>query len=225
MERPVSTPILPGVQNSHLVHNIHLKKTDQISDVELDHKIERARRGGPLNIIYVGRISAEKGPDDWISALHRARDLGVDFRASWFGDGPELAAVREATEAAGLSAQVEFPGFVDNRERVLGALRDADIFLFCHITEESPRCLIEALKSGSPIVGYDSGYPRDLTREGGGRFVGASESDALGDLISELAGPDRSVLARLMGAAAAAGSELDDVSVFRHRSELIRAHS
>ena len=107
----------------------------------------------------------------------------------------------------------------------MGALRDADIFMFCHKTEESLRCLIEALKSGSPIVGYGSSYPRDLAREGGGRFVGVGESDALGDLISELAGPDRSVLASLMEAAAAAGSELDDVSVFRHRSELIRAHS
>ena len=63
--------------NSHLVHNIHLKKADQISDIELGRKLEHPRRCGLLSIIYVGRIDAEKGPDDWVSALHRARDLGL----------------------------------------------------------------------------------------------------------------------------------------------------
>lgn len=215
----------PWCANSHLVHDIHLRKSDQISHGELSRKIERARRGEPLRIIYVGRISTEKGPDDWIAALKRAHQLGISFNATWFGGGPELTAATAAAASAGLSAHVAFPGFVDDREKIVAALRDADILLFCHKTEESPRCLIEALKSGSPIVGYGSGYPRDLTKAGGGRFVSVGESHALGDLIAELDGPDRSVLTQLMTAAAAAGSELDDVSVFRHRSELIKAHS
>lgn len=215
----------PWCENSHLVHDIHLTKADQISGGELSLKIERARRGEPLRIIYVGRISAEKGPEDWIAALKRAQQLGVSFKATWFGGGPQLEAATAAAASAGLSARVKFPGFVSDREKIVGALRDADILLFCHKTEESPRCLIEALKSGSPIIGYSSGYPRDLTEDGGGRFVNVGESHALGDLIAELAGPDRTVLADLMTAAAVAGSELDDVGVFKHRSELITEHS
>ena len=96
--------------------------------------------------------------------------------------------------------------------------------LFCHKTPESPRCLIEALTCGTPIVGYDSAFPRELIEaNGGGSLVARDDVAALATAVIGLA-QDRRQLAALIHAAARDGAQFDDETVFRHRSELIRTH-
>ena len=98
------------------------------------------------------------------------------------------------------------------------------MFVFCHKTPESPRNLIEALVSGTPLVGYDSPFPKDLISAHGGGLL--TPKDDVGALVSSLAGlaRDRQRLADLIGRAAQDGHPFNDVAVFRHRSEVIRAH-
>jgi hypothetical protein len=52
---------------------------------------------------------------------------------------------------------------------LLAELRRAHVFVFTHVTPESPRCLLEALVSGSPIVGYKSAFAEEVTTGRGGR--------------------------------------------------------
>ena len=71
-----------------------------------------------------------------------------------------------------LELYISFPGIEKDRQLVIDFLRTLDVFMFCHVTPESPRCLIEALMSGLPLIGYDSEYAKDLVAEhGGGKFV------------------------------------------------------
>jgi glycosyltransferase involved in cell wall biosynthesis len=96
------------------------------------------------------------------------------------------------------------------------------VFLFCHNTPESPRCLIEALIAGTPIVGYDSAYAADLIKEaGGGVLVPIGATARLAQSLTDLA-KDRTTLAGLMTAARQDGLPFDDVTAFAHRSELIK---
>jgi glycosyltransferase involved in cell wall biosynthesis len=98
------------------------------------------------------------------------------------------------------------------------------VFVFCHKTPESPRCLIEALMSGAAIVGYDSPYPRDLVGDAADRLLVPRDGiPALARRLAEL-DADRAGLAALIQAAAAVGAGYSDREVFRHRSELIRRH-
>ena len=101
-------------------------------------------------------------------------------------------------------------------------LRAAHVFLFCHKTPESPRCLIEALVSGCPIVGYEGGFARDLVAgHGGGLLVAGNDVAGLAAVLTRLAA-DRARLGELIANAAADGEPYTDTAVFRHRSELIR---
>jgi len=70
----------------------------------------------------------------------------------------------------GLREVVDFPGFLSDRSELLEKLRLAHMMLFTHVTPESPRCLLEALICGTPIVGYANGFAKDLTAGRGGRF-------------------------------------------------------
>lgn len=212
----------PHCRHPEVVHDIAIAAEDHIGPAELAAKAAAVGEG-PLRIAYVGRADAMKGPLDWIEVLERLASAGVDFRAVWLGDGAHMAEMRARVAATGLGDRVELPGFATDRGAVLATLRRSHLFLFCHKTPESPRCLIEALVSGCPIVGYDGAFARDLVSgHGGGRFVPRDDVAALAGLVGRLAA-DRAVLAGLIRAAAADGLPFSGEAVFRHRSEVIRA--
>ena len=214
----------PHCRLSYLVHNIHLKPENRIDSAQLQTKLHRVRSGGPLRIVYAGRVAGMKGPFDWIQAMAILRDSGVAFRASWLGDGPLLAGARAEVVRLNLSDLVDFPGFVRDRSQLLNTLRDADIFVFCHKTLESPRCLIEALMSGSPILGYDSPYPRDLLDDlAPSVLVARDDITALAERMADL-NRDRGKLAELIQKSYELGAHFSDSAVFRHRSDLIKYH-
>jgi len=208
----------PLNKNPHLVHNIHIGANEHIT---LDRLRERLRdRRGPLKIGYAGRAAAEKGTLDWVEAISLAARSGVDVDATWFGAGPELDIARQ--KALQANAPIHFPGALPHSD-VLNALKTFDAFVFCHKTLESPRCLIEALSCGLPIVGYRSPYPEDLLSGlSGGILVEQNSIASLSHAIVSLC--DRERLATLSLAARSAGSRFTDEAVFAHRSELIKRY-
>lgn len=213
----------PYCQTPVLVHDIHISRDDHIPHGDLARKLADCT-GGPIRIVYVGRADAMKGPLDWVKVLARLDAHGVDFQATWLGDGDDMPGMKAQVEKAGLGAKVALPGFTTDRGDVLKALRDAQIFLFCHKTPESPRCLIEALTCATPIVGYSSAFAADLIgTHGGGVLTKLNDVNGLADAVEGL-GKDRDRLGDLIARAARDGAGFDDVSVFRHRSEVIRAN-
>ncbi len=213
----------PYAKVAEIVHDIHLREEDRIPPEALAAKIQTAAQG-PLRICYLGRADPMKGPDDWVAVMAMLKASGVDFEATWLGDGDRLPAMKAEIARAGLDGHVRLPGFVRDRAAILAALRHAHAFVFCHKTPESPRNLIEALVSGTPIVGYDSPFPRDLiATHGGGMLTPMNDVAALASVLTGLAG-ERHRLASLFGQAALDGAPFNDVAVFRHRSEVIRAH-
>lgn len=203
----------------HLVHNIHLRREHQISTIDVE---TRLRRTAPLQIAYAGRVHRNKGVFDWIEALSLAKKNGIDFNATWFGDGPEIEPARLRVEAEGLSDCIQFPGATANHLQLIERLRSFDIFMFCHKTPESPRCLVEALMCGLPLIGYQSPYPLDLTKKHGGGILSPMNRPEL------LSGSIRRFLEdkeQLTKKARLDGMQFDDESVFRHRSELMKSIS
>ncbi|NIZ14045.1 glycosyltransferase [Phaeobacter sp. HF9A] len=213
----------PYCRNPQIVHDIHLSAEDHISDASYAEKCA-ALGERLLRLVYTGRADEMKGPLDWVEVLERLAAEGVDFEANFLGDGPCLPEMRARLTAAGLDRQVTLHGFVEERAEVLRHLRRADVFLFCHKTAESPRCLIEALTSATPIIGYEGAYARDLIApHGGGILVPRNDIAQLSQILAELANsPAR--LRQLIAAARRDGTPFTDVAVFEHRSEVIKTH-
>jgi colanic acid/amylovoran biosynthesis glycosyltransferase len=98
------------------------------------------------------------------------------------------------------------------------------VFMFCYKTPELSRNLIEVLVSGTPLVGYDSPFPRDLISvNGGGVLAPKDDVKALASSLVALAGA-RGQLASLIDRAYLDGAPFNDAAVFKHRSDVIRAH-
>jgi colanic acid/amylovoran biosynthesis glycosyltransferase len=213
----------PYSRQAELVHDIHLSPADHITPERLAAK-EASVANAPLELIYVGRADPMKDPQDWLAVLVELKLRGVPFQAKWFGEGSQLDALRQGLKSACLEDVVTAPGNLNCRDAVFEELRAANVFLFCHMTPESPRCLIEALISGTPIVGYDGTFARDLvSHHDGGRFVPIGTTGALADVLENMS-RDKGLHAGMIRSAAADGAPFDDETVFRHRSELIRKH-
>lgn len=227
--RSVYEAYAPISRAPHVVHDVHFKRNDIISQTQL--KARLARQAGPIRLGYVGRVHPMKGPIAWIEAIAQAIQ-SVDSRhpssrrieAVWLGDGPLIETARAAVRERGLDDQISFPGAESDRGRVIEFLRNIDLFVFCHLTPESPRCLIEALMSGVPLLGFDSPYASDLvTPHGGGAYVDVYDTAGLATLIQRHL-KDPLLLQSLSMAALRSGQEYSEEDVFRHRSDLIRTH-
>ena len=203
--------------NPHVVHDIHIEANARISDHELSKRLSRST--GPLRLVYAGRAHNDKGVLDWIDALAIAARDGVDFTATWYGGGPELDAARARIHQLALASKVVFPGPLDLPD-VMRELRTFDAFVFCHKTPESPRCLMEALICGLPIIGYDSSYARDLIRNGGGMLSPIHDPRSLARSLFAI--QDRATLSYLSRCAAIDGQKFAAESAFCDRSRLMK---
>jgi glycosyltransferase involved in cell wall biosynthesis len=209
--------------NPRKVLNVQVSSEDQIFPAELRTKLDKITHGEPLSIAYAGRMAEMKGPLDWLKAINATIKKGVDLQAAWFGDGPLMTEMQSSVERLDLGRNVSLHGIL-SREELKARLWRTDIFLFCHKTGESPRCLSEALASGCLLVGYTGAFPRDLVaRHGGGKFVDRGDWEMLASTLVSL-DRDRVQLAQLVEAAAASGKELDRDTAIQNRIDLIKKY-
>ena len=214
----------PFCDNSYLIHDLHTKPSDCISVMELSEKSKRAKLDQTIRICYAGRIDPMKAPMDWVQAVARARDLGVNLHATWMGDGVLFEEMKAMIANRGLNSAIELTGFEQDRDKLLKRIRESHIMLFTHVTQESPRCLIESLVCGTPIIGYQSRYSEALVKDfGGGIFVPINDWEKLGDLLVALS-KDRQRLSQMIENAGENGARFNDEAVFQKRSELLKKY-
>lgn len=196
--------------NPHLVHNVHISAKP---------RLEKSEATIPT-LLYAGRAHPEKGIFDWIDVMALLRDRNTHFKAVWLGDGPSLSQARARVSEQELDEFVVFRGAVSHDE-AMAAMANSDLFVFCHKAPESPRCLIEALAFGLPILGYASPYPADLIKQGGGILTPLNHPSVLADSIARLLS-DRVAITKLSQRAALDGQQFDTAAMFRHRSDLMK---
>jgi glycosyltransferase involved in cell wall biosynthesis len=141
------------------------------------------------------------------------------------GDGSLLADMRTKIDKLGIGESVTLTGFVMDPNLVLQKMKDSDIFLYCHKTQESARCLGEALACGCPLIGYASAYPVELVgQHGGGQFAGLGDWGDLAEKIQYL-DRNREKLSKLINDASVSGSIFDREARLRDRIDLIKSSS
>lgn len=114
----------PFCKNNHLIHNIHLKRSDQITQEELTKKIQSVTTDPILRICYAGRMDSMKAPLDWVKAIAKAKELGVNLQAIWLGDGSLFETTKELIEQLKLNDCIQLVGFESNRQNLLETIKN-----------------------------------------------------------------------------------------------------
>jgi glycosyltransferase involved in cell wall biosynthesis len=140
---------------------------------------ESSTQDGPLRLLFVGRLDAQKNVARLLDAMSLLRE---PVRLRLVGDG-ELRAGLEA-QAVRLGLDVEFAGRLLGSDLV-AAYRQADAFVLPSDKEGMPLAALEAMAAGLPVVATDVPGSADLLRGVG--ILAEPEAAALAAAIDSLA--------------------------------------
>ena len=135
------------------------RMTPDLFATEAEMAAREAHRaaGGPLRLVYSGRLETMKGAQDLIPVARRLSDLGVNFTLDIFGTGSLEGEIAEGIRSLPDPSRVRLNGVVDFETRLVPFTRqNADIFLGCH-RQSDPSCTyIEAMGCGVAVASYDN---------------------------------------------------------------------
>ncbi len=135
---------------------------------------------GEVSILYVGRLSKEKGVDLLADAFLEARRRDPRLHLSLAGGGPEEELLR-----ARLGRHATFLGWLSG-EALARAYASADVFLFASSTETFGQVVLEAQASGLPVVAVDRGGPAYLIEHGETGLLAPPDVNALADAVASV---------------------------------------
>jgi glycosyltransferase involved in cell wall biosynthesis len=136
---------------------------------------------GAFVVGWVGRLSAEKGPDTMLEALLAARDL--DLTVTMVGDGPLALSLRQERRWLGLDDVVHMHGAVPEAGRLFAAF---DVFVLSSRTEGTPIVLFEAMAAGVPIIATAVGGVLDLLGPESAWLIGPDDPGGLAVALREV---------------------------------------
>lgn len=140
----------------------------------------------PVRLLTVARMTHEKDPFGVVTAAHRLHEAGYRFVWRWIGDGPLMAAVREAVDGASLNNRLDLIGWVPNYQ-LSHYYRQADIFILGSRFEGLPVVLMEAMASGLAVVATRlPGILELIDSEQNGLLVPPEDPDALASAVTRL---------------------------------------
>lgn len=150
-----------GRRRLHLIRNgVDLHELDAAAD-SAESAGEPATREGPIVFGYVGQLIHRKGLDTLITAFH---SLGLPNAELWIvGEGPQRVELESLSRELGTSDSVRFLGFRQDR---IALLRQFDAFVLPSSLEGIPRCLMEAMGAGIPVIASDIPGCNDLVESG-----------------------------------------------------------
>ena len=138
------------------------------------------------HIVSVGRLTAEKGHQYLIEALHllNTKYNRQNFTATILGDGALQTDLAQLVNRYHLSDRIQMPGFCED---IFSMLSTAHLFVLPSLHESSPNALIEAMGIGLPCIASNVGGVLDLIdHQENGLLIPPRASGALAEAINDL---------------------------------------
>jgi glycosyltransferase involved in cell wall biosynthesis len=138
---------------------------------------------GPI-VVAAGRLCRQKGFDLLFEAFGRIAREFPAVRLIILGKGEERDVLRALADSLGISARVDFPGWLPNPHAVISR---ASVFVLSSRYEGFPNALLEAMACGTPVVSTDcpSG-PREILEGEAGLLVPNEDPAAMAGALQAL---------------------------------------
>jgi glycosyltransferase involved in cell wall biosynthesis len=136
----------------------------------------------PLTIVMIARFHKQKDHATLLRALSRLQTYS--WRLKLIGSGPLLEATRQLANSLGVAQRVEFAGECKNTAEILS---QSAIFVLSTFYEAFPISILEAMRTGLPVVATKvGGIPEAVSDGVNGFLVPPSRDDLMADSIERL---------------------------------------
>lgn len=125
------------------------------------HKVNLDSNSYNYDVIFLGRLSYPKNPMRLIDVLSLLKEK-CNFKCAIVGDGDMKERLVAYVKEKGLSANIDFLGFMNNPCKVL---KSSKAMLMTSIYEGTPMCALESLSLGTPIVSTPTDGLKDLIKD------------------------------------------------------------
>jgi len=154
----------PSERITHIPNGVDLERFSQttpekISELKASLGIEPNKRV----LLYVGRLSSEKGLATLMSAVLPLLEQHAELVLCLVGDGPMRGELEALVEKSGLGSAVVFVGFEDEPTAYYAM---ADVFVLPSHAEGMSNALLEAMASGLPVAATDVGAAQEMLGQG-----------------------------------------------------------
>lgn len=112
---------------------------------------ERPAPAAPPLVLFVGRLTRQKGPGRFLEAARRVLDERPEVRFAVAGAGERLPWLRRRAAELGLAGKLSFLGFVPP-ERLPALYRRASLYVLPSVTEPFGLTVLEAMRQGVPTI-------------------------------------------------------------------------
>ncbi len=141
---------IPGLKKRlHLISN-GVDTQEIESAKKISNEISAWKEEGAFIIGYIGRLTPGKGLDVLLNAF--ASHAEPHWRIAIVGEGEQEAELKTLAERLNINNSVKFFGFRHDR---ISFLKGFDVFVLPSESEGIPRCLMEAMAAGVPVVASD----------------------------------------------------------------------
>lgn len=131
----------------------------------------------PPIVGFIGRLSGEKGIDNFTQALPAILNDRQNLRALIGGDGQLKGMVEAALAEEGLTDRVDLPGWISH-DALPKYLNQLCLLIIPSYTEGLPNILLEAMACGTPVLATSVGTIPDIIIDGTTGFLMENNSPA-----------------------------------------------
>jgi glycosyltransferase involved in cell wall biosynthesis len=169
---------------------VHPHFASLITDEQLATFAATPPQPEPDQLLFVGRLSAEKGLSFLLEALAQLCKAGHPYRLDIVGGGPYEQTLRAQVAALGLEQQVRLCGYVAYGEALLQHYQGATVVVVPSLSGEGfPQVINEALAVGVPVITTPvGGIPAFLRHGETALLVRPADVSALASAIGQVMG-------------------------------------
>jgi glycosyltransferase involved in cell wall biosynthesis len=118
------------------------------------------------DVVFVGRMVANKGLDRIVDAIARLASAGHPLSVLFVGKGPLASELRERVKKRGIEERARFVEWVDTPSDLAETYRRSRVCVCASTCEGGPRFTVEAMACGTPVVSTRVGVMGELLVRG-----------------------------------------------------------
>lgn len=134
-------------------------------------------------IAYVGRLAPEKRIDIFLQCCKHILETNDNINILIVGSGDEENNLRLLSKQLNIDKKVNFIGFISPIDIVYASI---DMLLLTSDTEGTPRCVLEAMSYGVPVVSTNVGGLHEIINGKNGKLVDKGDYKAMSNIVVNL---------------------------------------